>query len=210
LPGDDFDHRERASPLPLRVRLPLPLFRRDLCRSLHFAQILRAQKMVRAQHQGCRPKIVSAAMLPSQFHRDEIADCLNNPVYQPDEEHATARRRTRRDACPENRDGAEATVLAIEEPRQGALLVWKARDGVILPARLGRQDKANWRSLAPFGRKGLSAHWILQVFAASKWLSAMCAGAALRIFPMNFNLVRDGARNVPRSEATLFVRYRAR
>jgi hypothetical protein len=37
---------------------------------------------------------------PSQFHRDEIAGCLNGPVYQPDEEHATARRRPRRDACP--------------------------------------------------------------------------------------------------------------
>jgi hypothetical protein len=75
--------------------------------------------------------------------------------------------------------------------------------------RRGR-DKANWRSLAPFGRKGLSAHWILQVFAASKWPSAMCTGAVLRIFPTNFNLVRDGARNVHRGEATLFVRYRAR
>jgi hypothetical protein len=30
------------------------------------------------------------------------------------------------------------------------------------------RDKANWRSRAPFCRKGLSAHWILQVFAASK------------------------------------------
>jgi Transposase, Mutator family len=39
---------------------------------------------------------------------------------------------------------------------------------------------------APFGRKGLSAHWILQVFAASKQRGARCAGAALRTFPMNF------------------------
>ena len=32
-----------------------------------------------------------------------------------------------------------------------------------LQARQGkaRRDKANWRSLAPFGRKGLSAHWFL-------------------------------------------------
>ena len=74
----------------------------------------------------------------------------------------------------------------------------------------GRRDKANWRSLAPFGRKGLSAHWIVQVFAVSKWRCAKCAGAALRTFPMNFNLVRDGARNVRRGGATLFVRYRAR
>jgi hypothetical protein len=62
----------------------------------------------------------------SQFHRDEIADCLDSPVYQPDEE-ATARRQTQRDACPENRDDAEAAVLAIEEARQGALLAWKAK-----------------------------------------------------------------------------------
>ena len=48
------------------------------------------------------------------------------------------------------------------------------------------QDKANWRSLAPFGRKGLSAHWILQVFATSKWRCATCAGAALRDFPDEF------------------------
>jgi hypothetical protein len=31
-----------------------------------------------------------------------------------------------REACPDNRDGAEATMLAIEEARQGALLAWKA------------------------------------------------------------------------------------
>ena len=72
------------------------------------------------------------------------------------------------------------------------------------PDRLRRRDKANWRSLAPFGRKGLSAHWILQVFAASKWPSAMCAGAALRTFPMNFNLPSDGARNVRRGGARYF------
>ena len=72
------------------------------------------------------------------------------------------------------------------------------------------RDKANWRSLAPFGRKGLSAHWILQVFAASKRRGATCAGAALRTFPMNFNLLSDGARNVRRGEAPLFVRYHAR
>jgi hypothetical protein len=59
--------------------------------------------------------------------------------------------------------------------------------------RLRRPDKANWRSPAPFGRKGLSAHWFLQVFAASKWPGARCAGAARRTFPMNFNLPRDGA-----------------
>src|SRR5579863_2094974 len=79
-----------------------------------------------------------------------------------------------------------------------------------LGARLGRRDKANWRSLAPFGRKGLSAHWFLQVFAASKLRGATCADAALRTCPMNFNLVKDGARNVPRSEASLFVRHHAR
>jgi hypothetical protein len=64
---------------------------------------------------------------PSQFHRDEIAYCLNSPFCQPDEEYATARRQTRRDACPENRDVAEATALEIEEARQGALLAWKAK-----------------------------------------------------------------------------------
>jgi len=33
-------------------------------------------------------------------------------------------------------------------------------------------------------------------FATSKWPGAMCTGAALRTLPMNFNLVRDRARNV--------------
>ena len=60
----------------------------------------------------------------------------------------------------------------------------------------GGRDKANWRSLAPFGRKGLSAHWILQVSATSKRRGARCAGAAPQTFPMNFNLPSDGAGNV--------------
>jgi hypothetical protein len=91
-------------------------------------------------------------------------------------------------------------VLGVEE---------KHRNELTLTARLRRQDKANWRSRTPFGRKGLSAHWFLQVFAASKWPSAMCTGAALRTLLINFNLVRDGAHNVHRGEAPLLVRYRA-
>jgi len=79
-----------------------------------------------------------------------------------------------------------------------------------LTARLGRRDKANWRSLAPCGRKGLSAHWILQVFATSKWTGATCSDDAHRIFLMSFNLVGDGAHNVHRGGVTLFVRYPAR
>ena len=79
-----------------------------------------------------------------------------------------------------------------------------------LHARLGRRDKANWRSLAPFGRKGLSAHWILQVFATSKRRGAMCADAALRTFPMDINLPSDGARNVRRGGTPLFLRHHAR
>jgi hypothetical protein len=65
-------------------------------------------------------------------------------------------------------------------------------------------DKANWGSLAPFGRKGLSAHWFLQVFAASKWRGARCAGVALCIFLMNFSTPSDGARNVRRVGARYF------
>jgi hypothetical protein len=80
----------------------------------------------------------------------------------------------------------------------------------VTPARLGRQDKANWRSRTPFGRKGLSAHWILQVFATSKQRGARCAGAALRTFPMNFNLPSDGARNVRPGGAPLFLCHHAR
>jgi len=72
----------------------------------------------------------------------------------------------------------------------------KRRSDLTLNARLGRRDKANWRSLAPFGRKGLSAHWILQVSATSKRRGARCAGAAPQTFPMNFNLPSDGAGNV--------------
>ena len=79
-----------------------------------------------------------------------------------------------------------------------------------LRRRLRRQDKANRRSLAPFGRKGLSAHWFLQVFAGSKQRGARCAGAALRTFPMNFNLPSDGARNVRQGGAPLFLRHHAR
>ena len=86
----------------------------------------------------------------------------------------------------------------------------KRRNELTLTARLGRQDKANWRSLAPFGRKGLSAHWNLQVFATSKRRGARCAGAAQRTFPMNFNTPSDGARNVRRGGAPLFLRHHAR
>ena len=86
----------------------------------------------------------------------------------------------------------------------------KRRNELTLTARLGRQDKANCRSLAPSGRKGLSAHWFLQVLAASKWRGARCVGAALRTFLINFNPPSDGARNVRLGGALLFVRYRAR
>jgi hypothetical protein len=82
----------------------------------------------------------------------------------------------------------------------------KRRNELTLTARLGRRDKANWRSLAPFGRKGMSAHWFLRVFATSKWDGARCAGAALRIFLMSFNLRSDGARNVRRGGVPLFLR----
>src|SRR5882672_9569057 len=86
----------------------------------------------------------------------------------------------------------------------------KLRKWTLRTSDRGGRDKANWRSLAPFGRKGLSAHWILQVFAASKRRGARCAGAALRTFPMNFNLPSDGARNVRRGGASLFLRHHAR
>src|SRR5438105_15782934 len=62
----------------------------------------------------------------------------------------------------------------------------KRRNELTLHARLGRRDKANCRSLAPFGRKGLSAHWFLQVFAASKRRGARCTGAAPTDFPDEF------------------------
>jgi hypothetical protein len=63
-------------------------------------------------------------------------------------------------------------------------------------ARERRQDKANWRSLAPCGRKGLSAHWFLQVGAAPFWHRAGCASAVLRVFLFDFNVPSDGYRNV--------------
>ena len=147
---------------------------------------------------------------PSQFHRDEIAGCLNGPVYQPDEEHATARRRPRRDACPRIAAVPRPPCSQSKSRDKEHCLFGKARDGVILPARLGRRDKANWRSLAPFGRKGLSAHWILQVSAASQRRGARCAGVARLNFLFNFNLLSDGARNVRREGAPLFLRHHAR
>jgi hypothetical protein len=85
------------------------------------------------------------------------------------------------------------------QERNGEWVRWRKMLG-----RLRRQDKANCRSLAPFGRKGLSAHWFLQIFATSKWRDARCAGGALRTFPVNFNLRSDGARNVRRGGAPLF------
>jgi hypothetical protein len=74
----------------------------------------------------------------------------------------------------------------------------KRRNELTLHARLGRRDKANWRSRASSGRKGLSAHWFLQVSAATEWHGARCASVALRAFLMHFNLPGDGNRNVRR------------
>ena len=37
-----------------------------------------------------------------------------------------------------------------------------------------RQDKANWRSLAPSGRKSLSAHWFLHLATSSTGHRAKC------------------------------------
>jgi hypothetical protein len=55
------------------------------------------------------------------------------------------------------------------------------------------QDKANWRSLAPSGRKGLSAHWFSHLAAPSERHSARCHAAALRNFPFDFNCSSDGS-----------------
>jgi len=132
----------------------------------------------------------------SQFHRDEIADGLDGRVYQPDEEHTTARRQTRRDACTENRDGVEAPCSQSKRRDKEHCFLGKQRDGTTLIARLGGQDKANWRSLAPLGRKGLSAHWFLHLAAPSERRLARCRAAALRNFLFNFNSSSDGFRNV--------------
>lgn len=72
----------------------------------------------------------------------------------------------------------------------------KRRNELTLLARLGRQDKANYRSPAPSGRKGLSAHWFLQVGAALFRHRTGCAGAAFRTFLIDFNRPSDAARNV--------------
>jgi hypothetical protein len=165
----------------------------QFCRSSHFAQILRAQKNGARKASRLPSKDCVGSNAPSQFHSDEIAACLDSPVYQPD---ATARRRTRRDACPEksrrcpahrarNRRGETRSTACLESE--------KRRD---FAARLGRQDKANWRSLAPSGRKGLSAHCFLHLVAPSERRPARCRAAALRNFLFNFNSSSDGFRNV--------------
>ena len=134
-------------------------------------------------------------------------DCLDSPVDEPDEEHATAQVLNAKERMdPAWRMQIVHVVRADsarhqrrEKGNEDMRKIAKKRSEVLtLHARLGRRDKANWRSLAPLGRKGLSAHWILQVLAASTWRGAKCVVAALRTFPMNFNLVRDGARNVRR------------
>ena len=133
-----------------------------------------------------------------------MPDCLDSPVYELDEEHATAlvlNAKERMDPawrmqiavtvvgslCVCFREFEMSELRRVEEMR---------RSGLTLNARLGGQDKANWRSLAPSGRKGLSAHWFLQVSAASEWHLGRWRGAAFRNFLFYFNSSSDGFCNV--------------
>jgi len=68
----------------------------------------------------------------------------------------------------------------------------------------GSTAKANWRSLAPLGRKGVSAHWFLQLAMGLGRHRARRAGADLRIFVFDFSFPSDGARNVRREGILLF------
>ena len=49
-----------------------------------------------------------------------------------------------------------------------------------------RQDKANWRSLAPCGRKSLSAHWFLHLARPSERHVARCSDRPREISSFEF------------------------
>jgi hypothetical protein len=73
----------------------------------------------------------------------------------------------------------------------------------------GGQDKANWRSLTPSGRKGLSAHWFLHLATPSERHSARWRAAALRSFLFDFNSSSDGSATcVDESARRLFATLR--
>jgi hypothetical protein len=59
----------------------------------------------------------------------------------------------------------------------------KRKRELTLHVRLGRPYKANWRSLAPCGRKVLSAHWFLHLAKPSGRHPATCAAGREKNFP---------------------------
>ena len=166
-----------------------------------FAQIFRAQQMMRPSHHARRRKVV----LPAVLLRIQWASIPSRNVVRP--EWIVSLRPTAR--CYRRFSSAAGEPRELEMKREQNMRK-TCRIRTVTPGDLGWSDKANWRSLAPFGRKGLSAHWFLQVLAASKWRGARCAGVALRIFLMNFNPPSDGARNVRRGGILLFHRHHAR
>jgi hypothetical protein len=85
-------------------------------------------------------------------------DRLDSPVYEPDEEHATApvlNAKERMDPRLENANRGrgcwKSVCCCCREFEMSELrrVEEKRRSDLTLNARLGRQDKANWRSLAP-------------------------------------------------------------
>ena len=89
------------------------------------------------------------------------------------------------------------------EGKQRCLLCEESKKSVgmslTLTARLGRPDKANWRSLAPFGRKGLVCTLVFASWRRHQNGTAQrVREPPFEISSMDFNLPSDGARNVRR------------
>ena len=150
--------------LRFRCGLLFAFVRRNLCRSSHVCRDHFALKNDAPTSPRLPSKI--AAMLLRNFIVMRSPDCFNGRVYAADElRQPGAKSKGAHPPGSENasRHGIDNDVLTRSDACLGkAQKAW------------GWQDKANWRSPAPFGRKSLSAHCFLHFARPSRWHVARC------------------------------------
>ena len=149
--------------------------------------------------------------VPPQFHRDEIADCLSSPFTNLMKEHPQPSAALDSEELTTRSDGTQVAMLMMTRLQKR-----RGRD----KERAVRRNRKAARSDGEIKRTGV--RWLPAVakaclhigfckFAtASKRHVARWHVPPRRISSFDFNLLSDGARNVRRGGAPLFVRHRAR